>query len=161
MLDPRHLRDTELSDNFTWAEAETTSHREFDNTIPTNLLIVVKNTAKQMERARAILQCYISVNSWYRSPEVNKAVGGAKNSQHMLGEAVDFICPKFGKPVDVVKKLIQYPELFRFDQLILEHTWVHASFPSAPTSKPRMQVLSLLHNGGYSVGITDKFGVPL
>lgn len=31
----------------------------------------------------------IKINSFFRSSEVNKAVGGAKNSQHLKGEAID------------------------------------------------------------------------
>lgn len=35
----------------------------------------------------------VEITSWYRSPEVNKAVGGAAKSAHMTGEAIDFNSP--------------------------------------------------------------------
>lgn len=35
----------------------------------------------------------VKITSGYREPQKNAAVGGVKDSQHTLGEAVDFICP--------------------------------------------------------------------
>ena len=153
---------TMLTEHFSLEEASTTSHRSLDNTIPPELEAAVKNTAKKMERVRALLDDKgIHINSWYRSPEVNAAVGGSKTSQHMKGEAVDFICPRFGTPLDIVKKLSNFPELLKYDQIILEHTWVHISFPSDPNAIPRNQVLTLLNNKHYAIGITDKLGNPI
>jgi uncharacterized protein YcbK (DUF882 family) len=46
----------------------------------------------------------IQVNSWYRDPATNAAVGGASQSRHMSGDAVDFVVP--GKhPYDVYADL--------------------------------------------------------
>ncbi len=39
---------------------------------------------------RGIINKPIIINSGYRSPEYNKRVGGSKNSQHVLGNAIDF-----------------------------------------------------------------------
>jgi len=89
----------------------------------------MEKTAAHMERVRAALgNKSIHVNSFYRSPAVNAAVGSKSTSQHLLGEAVDFICPAFGTPVEICRKLIELHDLIRFDQLILEHSWVHISF---------------------------------
>jgi len=68
----------------------------------------------------------VTITSGYRSPKVNKLVGGAKNSQHVLGEAADFIVP--GVPVaEVVKQIREFG--IKFDQLIDEFgSWVHISF---------------------------------
>lgn len=151
-----------ITEHFSWEEAETTSHRNLDNSIPKGMEPVIINTARQMERVRAILgNRSIHINSWYRSPEVNEAVGGSQSSQHSKGQAVDFVCPSFGGPLDICKKIIQYKELIRFDQLIYEHTWVHISFLSDPNAKPRGQVLTLLNNKKYAVGLTNKQGVPV
>lgn len=151
----------ELSKNFTWAEASITTHRQFDNEIPAHLYHAVKNTALWMEKVRKVLNDRpITVSSWYRSPELNAAIGGSKTSEHCFGQAVDFICPKFGTPVDIVKVLAKQDSGIYFNQLILEHTWVHISFPVPPVV-PKMQVLTLLANKKYALGITDKYGKPV
>lgn len=68
----------------------------------------------------------ITVNSGYRSPALNKAVGGAKNSQHMTGEAADItVGTKEGN-----KWLFEYiRDNLPYDQLIDEYdySWVHVS----------------------------------
>ncbi len=151
-----------LSDHFSLAEAQVTSHRDIDNFVPFALIPVVMKTALGMEKVRLLLGGNpISINSWYRNPELNLRVGGSKNSQHMKGEAVDFICPKFGSPQEIVKELMQHSLLLRYDQLIYEHTWVHISWNSIPGAKQRNQVLTLLSKGGYATGLTDKQGKPL
>ena len=150
---------TPPSQHFAWAEAEVTNHREFDNTVPTTLFPVIRNTAEGMERVRAILDSTpILVTSWYRSPKVNIAVGSSNlTSQHPKGEAVDFIAPRFGSPKTVCEQLVDQVQFVNFDQLILEHTWIHISF-TTPNVRPRKQVLSLLTNRRYALGLTDKHG---
>ena len=74
----------------------------------------------------------IRINSGYRSPALNKAVGGSKTSQHCNGQAADFESSKISNPnlaKWIEKNLI-------FDQLILEFYdgvdpnsgWVHCSY---------------------------------
>ena len=71
----------------------------------------------------------LAINSGYRCPEVNKAVGGVPNSQHAKGEAV---CP-FGRngrgDIGVVRKLaITARDLgLPFDQMILYPSFLHLS----------------------------------
>lgn len=150
-----------ITDHFFWEEvtaSQTAARKGIDNSLPEAFKPAVTNTARQMERVRALLQAPILVSSWFRTPALNTEVGGSKISQHMKGEAVDFISPLFGTPVEICKQLIKYPELMTFDQLILEHTWVHISFSSDPAVKNRKQVLSLLESGSYAAGLTDRKG---
>lgn len=151
-----------ITDHFFWEEvieSQTASRKGIDNSLPEILRPAVVNTAKQMERVRALLQAPIIVTSWFRCPALDLAVSGfTKKSQHSMGEAVDFISPLFGSPIAICKQLIKYPELLSFDQLILEHTWIHISFSSDPAVKNRKQVLSLLESGSYATGLTDRKG---
>jgi hypothetical protein len=62
--------------------------------------------------------------------------------------------------LEIVRKIAHYPDLINFDQLILEHRWVHASFTSIPGVVPRHQVLTLTKSGNYKSGITDLMGQP-
>jgi hypothetical protein len=154
-----------LSEHFTIAEAvhsDKAIELGINNSNPSrDVLWVMEKTAICMERVRAALgNNSIHVNSFYRSPAVNAAVGSKSTSQHLLGEAVDFICPTFGTPVEICRKLIELKDLIRFDQLILEHSWVHISFAIAPTAN-RGQVISLLSTGGYANGLTDPKGNKL
>lgn len=152
----------QLTEHFTLEEAQITTHREIENLAPMVIVPVLMKTAMGMERVRACLgDKPITISSWYRCPELNKAVGSDPTSQHIKGEAVDFICPSYGSPLNVVRKLAENQILIRFDQLILEHTWIHISFRSNPDVKPRGQVLTLLRNKKYAQGITDKNGVPV
>lgn len=97
--------------------------------IPTGAdLAQLKWTAEAMEVVRSILgDRPIIVLSGYRSPAVNKAVGGSPTSAHMTGHAVDFICPSFGTPAQVAAELAR--RLTGYDQIIEEFGgWVHIGF---------------------------------
>lgn len=153
-----------LSDHFTLEEAvlsQTAERQKISNVPSAAIVAVMIATAKSLERVRALLGVPISISSWYRSSALNFAVGGVPSSQHLKGEAVDFIAYGYGTPADICKQLIRYPELISFDQLILEHTWVHISFSSVPSIPNRKQVLSLLSSGHYANGLTDKEGIQL
>ena len=135
-----------LSPNFAlseFTESQTAARLGLDNDPPAELYETLKATARCMEDIRDLLGGKpVLVSSAYRSPEVNKAVGGSANSQHTKGEAVDFTCPKFGTPREIVTKIKDSPLLF--DQLILEYDrWVHIGF----SSRNRRQVLIIDRNG--------------
>lgn len=150
-----------ITENFSYKETQHSGYavtHNIPNIPPEELDCAIKHTADAMERVRAALgNNSIRVTSWYRSPAVNKAVGSSAGSQHTKGEAVDFTCPGFGTPLAICKQLIALKDLIRFDQLILEPSWVHISFTLSGT-KPRGQVLSLLTGGKYAQGLTDMKG---
>lgn len=120
-----------LTEHFSMEElitSDTALRRGIDQTPPPAVAQALRDTASQMEVVRALLgNRPIIVNSGYRSPMLNKIVGGAANSDHLRGMAVDFTCPEFGTPLEIVKFLASQPTL-QFDQLIQEGTWVHISF---------------------------------
>jgi zinc D-Ala-D-Ala carboxypeptidase len=77
----------------------------------------------------------VVISSGYRSPAVNRAVGGAASSQHVLGQAADITVP--GMTVAQVVATIRRLGL-PFDQLIDEFgSWVHVSH----SPRNRRQVL--------------------
>lgn len=81
----------------------------------------------------------IMVNSGYRCPQLNRAVGGSPTSQHMKGEAADIDAGDRQQN----KLLFEYiRKNLPFDQLIDESNfaWVHVSFRE---SGNRKQVLKL------------------
>jgi zinc D-Ala-D-Ala carboxypeptidase len=153
-----------ISEHFSWYEvthSDTATRRGINNELPPELVSAALNTAKNMERVRALLGRPIIINSWYRGPAL-QALPEFYNptSQHSKAEAVDYVSPTFGTPVEIARTLLQNQVLIRFDQLILEHTWVHISFNSIPGSVQRGQVLSLLSNKKYTEGLTNLEGVP-
>lgn len=79
----------------------------------------------------------IKINSFFRSERLNTAVGGAKNSDHKFGRAIDMTAGSKSEN----KKLFDWiKENVDFDQLINEHdfTWVHVSYN---IKKNRKQIL--------------------
>ena len=83
----------------------------------------------------------IIVNSGYRSFKLNKAVGGAKNSQHLVGQASDICTVQNTKESNKqLFELIKNSKL-PFDQLINEYdyNWVHVSY----SPRNRRQILTI------------------
>ena len=98
------------------------------------------------------------INSGYRGPALNRAVGGSATSQHCLGEAVDIEVPG----VSNVKLAEWIRDNLKFDQLILEfHTrgipdsgWVHVSYKNYKEN--RQKTMTALKESGktvYKLGI--------
>lgn len=121
---------------------------------------IMKKTALLFERVREYLGAHpIHIDSWFRSAAVNVAVGSKPTSQHRTGEAIDFVCPSAGTPLEICKNLSHVMVQLEIDQLILEHSWTHVSF-AILNGKPRAQLLSLVTGGHYATGLTDSHGVP-
>ena len=124
-----------LSPHFTLEElthSQTAARLGLDNDPGPDVLAALKRTALGLEAVRVRLGgAPILISSGYRSPAVNRAVGGALASQHIRGEAVDFVCPRFGDPRQIVDALADSD--VPYDQLILEvSSWVHISFAAHP-----------------------------
>ena len=92
------------------------------------------------------------INSGYRGPALNEAVGGSSNSQHCKGEAVDIECP--GTSNYAVASWIE--QNLDFDQLILEFYtpgipdsgWVHVSYKAEGNRK---SILTAMKENGKTV----------
>ena len=79
-----------VSPHFSLAEVLTTSRPDLQTGLLADELGEVQLMAAVMENVRLVLQRPIVVNSWFRSPALNKAVGGVQTSAHLRGLAVDF-----------------------------------------------------------------------
>lgn len=120
----------QLSKNFTLEEftiSQTAARRGINNFPSLDIIDTLIYTASQLELVRKNLSQPIIISSGYRCPELNKAVGGSKTSQHVEGKAVDFTSPRFGIPKQIITRILC--SNIQFDQLILEYErWVHISF---------------------------------
>lgn len=75
--------------NFTWGEATKCLSRVPYKPIEVQNIIKV---ARHLDKIRDFLgDRSITINSWFRPPVVNRAVGGVSNSRHLYGDAVDFM----------------------------------------------------------------------
>ena len=96
---------------------------------------------KIFEPVRTHFKVPIKVNSFFRSPDLNKAIGGSTKSQHCKGQAID-IDDTYGK----IKNSEIYwwiKENLDFDQMIWEFgnndnpDWVHVSYVSPDKNRNR------------------------
>ena len=109
-----------------------------------NLVLLVNNI---LDPLRELYGKQIHVNSGYRSPIVNRKIGGAINSQHIFGQAADIT----GDSPEENEKLFNLiVNNFKFDQIINEEnfTWVHVSY-----SKEKNRNEKLKFNGKSYVKI--------
>ena len=144
-----------LSKNFTLQEftkSQTAIRRGLDNT----------PNGTHLENAKLLFANIVQpvrdhfgptiINSGYRGPALNEAVGGSSKSQHCKGQAVDIEVP--GVPTYDVAKWIE--ENLEFDQLILEFYtpgipdsgWVHVSYND---EGPRKSILTAMKENGKTV----------
>lgn len=93
-----------------------------------------------LDKVREMWGKPIGVNSGYRSPDLNRAVGGARNSQHLRGEAADITTGTKEGNRQLFNMILASD--IPFDQLIDErgYRWLHISYSK---SGNRKQVLHL------------------
>lgn len=125
-----------LTNNFTLEEltkSETALRRGLDNTptddVVANLRIL---SEKVLQPVRDHFAKGVKVNSGYRAPEVNAAVGGSKTSDHCLGMAADIEIP--GLPnaelAQWIEANLEYTQVILefYTQGVPDSGWVHVSY---------------------------------
>ena len=143
-----------LSEHFTLEEFErsqTAARLHIDNKVPAELVPNIKNLCELvLEPLREHFGEPIYISSGYRCPQLNRAVGGVPNSQHMRGEAADItpfglspdpspvgegrLVPDSSSP-EARRKMREWAEWIMdncpFDQLLRERSgnsfWIHVS----------------------------------
>lgn len=79
-----------------------------------------------LQPARELLNAPMTITSGFRNPLVNRLVGGVNSSQHLYGQAADFIIK--GMTPNQIISIIKTSKI-EFDQLINEYDkWVHISY---------------------------------
>ena len=169
------MKDLLLSPHFKLAEFErsaTATKLGIDNHVPSQYIPALQQLCKEiLEPLRAFINSStpphkgeegVVISSGYRCPLLNVKVGGAKNSQHMTGEACDIHIPVQGLTNGQGQRFTNTDILNRwftwimdhcdFDQLIKETSdrriyWIHVSCKRDRT-KNRHQVIRFLKKRG-------------
>lgn len=106
--------------------------------VVTNATALIKNV---LEKIRTHFNSPVFVNCMYRSPELNKVIGGVSTSQHITGQAADIVVQ--GRTIEEVFDYVRKNLIY--DQVIQEGSWLHVSFSLV---KNRKQALRFI-NGKY------------
>jgi len=122
--------------------SNTATRRGIDNTPTDDHLHFMEIIAHEIfEPLREWVGGPIKINSFYRSPDLNTAIGGSAMSQHCKGQAMD-IDDTFGYKTNAeMFKWIK--ENLNFDQMIWEFgndnnpDWVHISYVSEAKNRNR------------------------
>jgi len=132
-----------LSKNFVLSEvtrSNTAKRLGIDNAPKNNHLKSMQRIISELAQPMRDALGPIRITSGYRSPELNRAIGGSSKSQHCKGQALDL---QFWKDGQMCNKEI-YDWILKsdteFDQMINEfdYAWIHVSLKE---KKNRKQVL--------------------
>ena len=124
-------------------KSHTATRLNIDNT-PRNLdLINMKTIAEKVfEPLRSWVGGPIAINSFYRSPKLNSAIGGSTSSQHCIGCALD-LDDNYGHKTNA--QMFEYVKNnLDYDQMIWEFgtdenpNWIHISYVSEDTNRRRL-----------------------
>ena len=154
---PSESTNVKLSTHFClkdFIKSETATRKRIDNTPTLTHLENLKQVCEHiLEPVYAHFKKPIRINSAYRGPKLNAAVGGSAKSQHCNGEAVDFEID--GVPNPVLAAWVA--NNLNFDQIILEFYnpkegpnsgWVHCSYKK---NNNRKSILTAVNIKGKTV----------
>ena len=125
--------------------SNTATRRGIDNTPGNEQLDNMELIANEIfEPLREWVGGPIKINSFFRCPELNTAIGGSKSSQHMKGQAMD-LDDTFGYKTNA--EMYHYiKDNMDFDQLIWEFgdnenpNWIHVSYVTHRANRKKLTV---------------------
>ena len=131
-----------LSEHFTLGEMTTSNHKEVYN-IPSHEAIAnLKRLCGWLEVLRERSGGPVRINSGYRSPQLNRKIGGAPTSNHLTGCACDIRVAGMEQAIRYAAILLDYSQESNqdFDELLIEKNrygaiWVH--FAVRPSNNRR------------------------
>ena len=116
---------------FTYSElihSETAENQSIFN-LPVHFKYVynIGKLSVTLDQLRYYMGCPIYVNSGYRCPELNKAVGGAKNSNHLKGLAADITTHLRSVDIKLYEYIKANKSYYNINEVILYDTFIHVS----------------------------------
>ena len=163
-----------ISEHFTLEElsfSDTAVRLGIDNTPPPEIIAHLEVNAAGLEQIRRVTGHPLSVHSGFRCEALERVLTAKdfaswcarhgkdpatawpeyfERKAHPKGYATDFTCPAFGTPLEIIRAV--KASGIKFDQLIEEGTWAHASFDP----KMRGEILTATFKDGtpsYTNGV--------
>lgn len=143
-----------LTENLTLQEAtksNTATRLGIDNTpnqaVIDRMIVTAENIFQPLRKELGPIR----ISSFYRSPDLNRAIGGSKTSQHCTGEAIDM------QGILVTNKELfnKACDLENFDQIIWEFgtleepDWVHVSYSKTHNRKQILRATKIGKRTAY------------
>lgn len=148
---------TDISPHISYAEATRSPEAirlGLDNTPDAEQLAAMVHVATNgFEPLRAHHGKPIGITSFFRSLEVNKAVGGSSTSAHMAGEAMDIDADIFNNGITNADIFHWLRENVEFDQIIWEFgdseqpAWVHLAIRKSGNRKQLLRAVKRIEQG--------------
>ena len=134
-----------ISEHISYKESvysRTATRLDIDNNPDDRQILNMETIADEVfEPLRMWVGGPIKINSFFRSPELNTAIGGSTKSQHCHGQAID-LDDTYGRATNA--EMYEFiKEHLDFDQIIWEFgnddnpDWVHVSYVSAQDNRKR------------------------
>tara|TARA_R110002110_G_scaffold18956_1_gene79085 strand:+ start:109 stop:564 length:456 start_codon:yes stop_codon:yes gene_type:complete len=134
-----------ISEHISYKESvysRTATRLDIDNNPDDRQILNMETIADEVfEPLRMWVGGPIKINSFFRSPELNTAIGGSSKSQHCHGQAID-LDDTYGRATNA--EMYEFiKEHLDFDQIIWEFgdddnpDWVHVSYVSAQDNRKR------------------------
>jgi hypothetical protein len=155
------VKQMNLSPNFSLKEltkSDTATRLGIDNTPNEETIDNLKTLCdKVLQPVREHFGKSVTINSGYRSPESNAAVGGSKTSDHCKGQAADIEIDGVPNPelAQWIMDNLEYTQLILefYTQGIPDSGWVHVSYDPNNLKKQELTAVKVAGKTQYLNGL--------